>query len=70
MVWLIKRFYSIHDTERVSYELSSLMNLVYPGDAQLSWFKGHLDHMLLNLVTDLKDRDKYGIITEKLKGSD
>ena len=38
-VWLIKRYFMIHDTERVQYELSSLMEVEYPGDAQLDTWK-------------------------------
>ena len=70
LIWLIKHYYMIHDTERVQYELSSLMDLTYPGDAQLSWWKDHVDHMLRNLVTPLADRDQFGILSKKLKGSD
>ena len=69
-VWLIKRFFRIHETKRVQYELSALTGLEYPGDAQLSTWKNNLDHLLLNLVTKLEDKDKFGIITQKLVGSD
>ena len=53
LVWVIKHSYMIHYTERVQYELSSLMGLTYPGDANLAWFKDHIDHMFLSDPFDL-----------------
>ena len=68
-VWLVKRFFMIHDTERVQYELSPLMDLTYPGDGKLDSWKNNVDHMLRNMRTPIDDKDKYGILKKKLVGS-
>ena len=39
LVYLVRRFFQINEKDRVQYELSALMNLTYPGDAKLGWFK-------------------------------
>ena len=54
-LWVIKHYFRIHDDERVTYELSALMNLEYPGDAKLGTFKDHWDRMVRKCVTRLTD---------------
>ena len=70
LILLVRQFFRIHDGERVQYELSTLMDLAYPGDAKLGWFKDKWDYMVRNCVTPLSDRDKQGILVKKLKGSE
>ena len=70
LVFLVAQFFKIHEGERVQYELSTLMDLEYPGDAKLAWFKNRWDAMLRHCVTKLTDRDKLSILMKKLKGSD
>ena len=46
MIYLVKQFYQINERDRVTYELASLMEFAYPGDAKLGWFKDRWDKMV------------------------
>jgi len=70
MIFLVRQFFRVHDTEKVSFELSALIALEYPGDANMGWFKDRFDLMLRHCRTKLEDRDKEGILVNKLRGSD
>ena len=39
LLWLVKSFYQIHVNERVQFDLVAFMELEYPGDAEMGWFK-------------------------------
>ena len=69
-LWVIKHYFRIHDDERVTYELSALMNLEYAGDAKLGSWKNQWDRMVRKCVTKLTDRDKFSMFSDKLKTSD
>ena len=70
LLYVVRTFYQIHDKERVQFELSTLMDLEYPGDAQMGKFKDHWDHMVRHLRTKLSDHDKEGILVKKLRKSE
>ena len=70
MIFGVNLYCRIYDNERVTFELSALTDLEYPGDAKLGVFKDHWDKMVRNCVTQLSDRDKLGILEKKLKGSE
>ena len=70
LLFVVRKFYQIHEKERVQYELSSLMDLDYPGDAQMGPFKDRWDHMVRHLRTKLSDHDKEGILVKKLRKSE
>ena len=70
LLWLVKRFYEVHDNERITFELSSLMLLEYPGDAKLPEFKEGWDNMVRHLRTPLDKRDLESIYIAKIRGSD
>ena len=60
----------MYENERITYELSSLMQLEYPGDAKLPEFKEGWDHMVRHLRTPLGKRDMESIYIAKISGSD
>ena len=70
LMFLVKQFYRIDANKQVQFELSALMDLAYPGDAQLGPFKDKWDYMIRHCVTQLSDRDKQGILVQKLRKSD
>jgi len=70
IIFLVRSFYRVHDTEKVSFELSALMELEYPGDANMGWFKDRFDTMLRHCRTKLEDKDKEGVLVAKLRKSD
>ena len=70
IIFLVKSFYRVHDTEKVSFELSALMELEYPGDGNMAVFKDKLDFTFRHLRTKLEDKDKEGIVVAKLRKSD
>ena len=70
MVFLVKQFYQINEKDRVVFELSALIKFEYQGDAKLPWWKDHWDKMVRHCVTNLEDKDKLGMLVEKLKPSE
>ena len=50
LVWLIHRFYRIHESSQVSYDLCVLQDLTYPGDAKLASWKDQLDGIIRHLT--------------------
>ena len=70
LIYLIRQFYQIDDAQRVSFELSALMDLEYPGDSNMGPFKDQWDFMLRHCITKLSDKDKQGILVKKLRKSD
>ena len=70
LLLLVRQFFRIDDNERVQFELSALMDLEYPGDANMGTFKDQWDFMLRHLVTKLTDKDKQGILVKKIRKSE
>ena len=70
LVWLIHRFFKIHESSQVSYDLCVLTDLTYPGDAKLPEWKDQLDGIIRHLKTKLSDSEKLGIVRKKLAGSE
>ena len=58
LVWLVRHYYRIQDTDTVQYELSALMGLEYPGDKGMDRWKDHWDKMLRHCKTKLSEKDK------------
>ena len=56
MIYLIRRFFQIGDTEETSFELTALMALEYPGDANVGQFKGPWGCMMAHDRTRLSDK--------------
>ena len=65
---LVKRFYRVYDNERITYELPSLMQLEYPGDAELPEFKKGKGRMVRHLRTPLAMRDLESIYFANIRG--
>merc|ERR1712127_503146 len=66
ILWVVRKYFQVHDNERVQFELAALMELEYPGDANLGKFKDRWDHMVRHLRTALTDRDTEGILVKKI----
>ena len=70
LLYAVRQFYGIRPNEHISFELSALMDLEYPGDAKLPEFKDRWDHMIRHLRTKLSKEDLESILVRKLRASD
>ena len=70
MIYLVREFFRVHDTQETAFELSALMSLEYTGDASKAVFKDQWDHMVRHLRTKLSDRGTQGIFLTKLRASE
>ncbi len=70
LLYTVRQFYGIRPNEHISFELSALMDLEYPGDAKLPEFKDRWDHMIRHLRTKLSPEDLESILVRKLRASD
>ena len=70
MVHIVKSFYEVRDGKRITYELRSMMDCEWWGDANLSTWKSHWDDMVRNQRSPLTEDQLKEIYLEKIRGSE
>ena len=70
MLHIVRPFYEVRDNKRITFDLRSVMDDVWLGDAKLAQWKNHWDDMVRNQRSPLTEDQLREIYIEKIRSSD
>jgi hypothetical protein len=70
LVMLIRQYFEVRQDEKITYDLSDLMDLVFPGDHAIESFADRWDDMVRNMRRSLDDGELEHMFSPKIKMSE
>jgi hypothetical protein len=70
LVLIVRQYFEVRQDERITYDLSDLMDLTYPGDHAIEHFAERWDDMVRNLRRGLEEGELETMFYRKIKSSE
>jgi hypothetical protein len=70
LVLIIRQYFEVRQDERITYDLSDIMDLTYPGDNAMEYFAERWDDMVRNMRRRLDEGELETVFYRKIKSSE
>jgi hypothetical protein len=70
LVFVVRQYFEVRQDERITYDLSDLMDLTYPGDHAMEYFLERWDDMVRNLRRGLDEGELETMFYRKIMSSE
>jgi hypothetical protein len=70
LVLIVRQYFEVRQDERITYDLSDLMDLTYPGDHAMEYFAERWDDMVRNMRRGMDEGELETIFYRKIKSSE
>ena len=70
LVLIVRQYFEVRQDERITYDLSDLIDLTYPGDHAMEYFAERWDDMVRNMRRSLDEGELETMFFRKIKSSE